>query len=56
VHVGILAQINAREIEAESVGDATQAAQPTTRQHRRAVRDERTIKNAEVATNSAASA
>src|SRR5437879_8311717 len=40
MHLGILAQINAREIEAESVGRATQAAQPTTRQRRRAVRRE----------------
>ena len=48
MHLGILAQINAREMEAESAGRATQAAQPTTRQSRRAVRGERTIKNAEV--------
>jgi hypothetical protein len=40
MHLGILAQINAREMEAESAGGATQAAQPTTRQRRRAVRRE----------------
>ena len=40
MHLGILAQVNPREMEAESVGRATQAAQPTTRQHRRAVRHE----------------
>src|SRR5262249_52153354 len=37
MHLGILAQIDAREMEAESAGRATQAAQPTTRQPRRAV-------------------
>jgi hypothetical protein len=37
MHIGILAQIDARKIEAESVGRAAQAAQSTTRQRRRAI-------------------
>ena len=48
MHRGILPQIDAREMEAESVGCATQAAQPTARERRRAVGRERMIKNAEV--------
>src|SRR5207302_4021470 len=48
MHLGILPQIDARKMEAKSVGRATQAAQPTPRQRRRAVGCERTIKDAEV--------
>jgi hypothetical protein len=41
MHPGILAQIDAREMEAESVGRATQTAQPTTRERRRVAMSER---------------
>ncbi len=56
MHVGILPQVDARQVEAEDIDRAAQAAQPAAGELRRTVGSQRMMQDVEVATEPAASA